>query len=92
MEFEWDEGKNSINRQKHRVDFVDAMRVFEDENMVSRLDGRNEYGEDRYQVLGRSYQNILFVVYTERHNDTIRIISARKVTRQEETAYLRGFW
>ncbi len=91
-EFEWDEGKNSINKNKHRIDFADASRVFYDENRVSKLDSRENYGEDRYQVIGMSYGTVLIVVYTERHGNTIRIISARRVTKQEENAYRRGMW
>ncbi|WP_083879529.1 BrnT family toxin [Geminocystis herdmanii] len=43
----------------------------------------NIYGEDRWQVLGEVYGIVLFVTYTILENDTIRLISARKATKQE---------
>ena len=86
-DFEWDESKNSINRSKHKVDFTDAMKVFFDEKRVTRVDSRVDYGEERYQVIGMTQQRILFVVYTERTENTIRIISARKATAKEKQYY-----
>lgn len=90
-DFEWDENKNSINRSKHKIDFADAIQVFFDERRVARLDDRNDYGEDRYQVIGMSHERILFVVYTERSENTIRVISARKANKKEQLVYERGF-
>lgn len=90
FEFEWDDVKNNINKNKHGIDFIDAIRVFYDEMKVTAYDARNEYGEDRYQVIGMSYERLLFVVYTERHENTIRIISARKADKRERDAYMRG--
>ena len=77
MEFEWDEDKNDVNIAKHGIDFRDAIRVFDDERCLTREDRRNDYGESRVQLLGAVQSHLLFVVYTERHGDTIRIISAR---------------
>jgi len=89
-DFEWDDNKNAINRGKHKIDFADAIQVFFDERKVSRLDTRHDYGEDRYQVIGMSNERVLFVVYTERHENTIRVISARKANKNEIQAYQRG--
>jgi uncharacterized DUF497 family protein len=88
--FEWDENKNALNRQRHKIDFADAIQVFFDAWRITRHDTRNNYGEDRYQVIGMAYERILFVVYTERHGNTIRIISARKATKRERNAYEHG--
>ena len=90
-DFEWDENKNIINKNRHKIDFADAIHVFFDDRRVTRLDNRNDYGEDRYQVIGMAYERVLFVVYTERTENTIRIISARKATKQERLAYERSF-
>ena len=86
-DFEWDEVKNSINKSKHKIDFTDAMKVFFDERRVTRIDNRVDYGEERYQVIGMTQQRVLFVVYTERSENTIRIISARKATKYEQQIY-----
>lgn len=90
MEFEWDDKKNDLNWAKHRVDFADAIYVFLDENRVEREDTRKNYGETRYQTIGYTEKGVLFVVFTERSGDIIRIISARKVSKREQKYYENG--
>ena len=91
-DFEWDESKNNINRAKHKIDFMDAVQVFFDEHRTSKIDSRHDYGESRYQVIGMSNERVLFVVYTERSENTIRVISARKANKKERAAYERGIF
>ncbi len=91
-DFEWDEKKNTINKFRHKIDFADAIQVFFDDWRITRHDNRGDYGEERYQVIGMAYERILFVVYTERRENTIRIISARKATKSERAAYEHGFF
>jgi len=86
VNFEWDETKNATNIVKHDVDFRDAIKVFDDEYRMERMD-HGDYGEIRMQVLGYTAFGILFVVYTEREGDTIRIISARAATKAEKKKY-----
>lgn len=87
MEFEWDEEKNRANIRKHDgISFEMAVRVFLDENRIEKYDARHSLDEDRYNVIGM-VENLLFVVYTERNDDTIRIISARKATKEECNEY-----
>ena len=90
MEFEWDEDKNDTNIAKHGIDFRDAIRAFDDGHCLTREDTRNNYGESRVQLLGATTSHVLFVVYTERHGDTIRIISARLATKSERKMYMSG--
>ena len=52
MTFEWDEAKNQANVRKHGVDFKTAKRIFEG-LVVTRVDQRKDYGEDRYITIGR---------------------------------------
>jgi len=88
MEFEWDEVKNVLNKQKHNVDFADAVHVFIDKRRVYRKDSRKNYGEDRYQTIGYTKFGMLMVVYTFRDNNgVIRLISARKANKREKRAY-----
>lgn len=44
MKFEWDEGKNKINLQKHGIDFNDVAELF-NQPMLVLLDSRDDYGE-----------------------------------------------
>ena len=85
-DFEWDERKNEANRLRHRLDFRNAVLVFEDIGRLRWLDNRKNYGEIRYQTIGRVLNNVLFVVYTIR-NGNIRIISARKADKKERSLY-----
>lgn len=85
MFFEWDEAKAAANWKKHRVDFKDAMRVFEDENRKKYYDAAHSDDEDRHITIGMA-DNVLFVVYAERR-ETVRIISARHANRRERRLY-----
>ncbi len=89
-DFEWDENKNNLNKFKHKIDFMDAIQVFYDDFRLTNLDDRHNYGENRYQVIGMAYSRVLFVVYTERSGNTIRVISARKANKRERAVYERG--
>lgn len=87
MEIEWDENKNAENIRKHGLDFVDAWQVFQNPLFV-KLDDREDYGEDRWIGIGMMSNGIVVVfVFTERDQETIRIISIRKATRYERTRY-----
>ena len=35
MDFEWDRDKATVNLQKHRIDFADAVTVFDDLNTIT---------------------------------------------------------
>jgi uncharacterized DUF497 family protein len=87
MEFEWDEQKAALNKVRHKVDFDAATLVFYDPHRIEVYDGRNDYGEDRWATIGFVCVALLYVVYTIRENEIIRIISARKANGQEQKQY-----
>ena len=88
MEYEWDPEKAQSNFVKHGIRFADAVGVFTDEYAVTVEDPDDE--EQRYMTLGLDLLfRIVVVVYTWR-NHTIRVISARKATRNERKEYLKG--
>lgn len=89
LQFEWDENKAQKNLRNHKVDFMTAIKVFNDPERIEFYDERHSVEEDRYAVLGMA-DDILFVVYTQRVN-RIRIISARMATRTEEEVYWNGY-
>jgi uncharacterized DUF497 family protein len=91
VQFEWDEAKNRINIRKHGIDFQDAIDVF-NHPVLTAIDQREEYGEDRWVALGWIAAVVGVVVYVERSEDVIRIISARKATRQELRHYKQRIW
>jgi uncharacterized protein len=83
MQFEWDEAKNIENIRKHEIDFADISAMFK-EDMLIELDNRLDYGEDRWVGIGFLGLGIAVVVWTERQEDIIRIISARRANRHEQ--------
>ena len=89
MKFEWDENKNSNNIMKHKVSFEEAMTVFKDKKAVLLYDEENSENEDRFNIIGISQMTrLLIVCHCYRESDTtIRIISARKPTREETVFY-----
>ena len=89
MRFEWDADKALINVAKHKVSFKEATEVFNDPHALEGYDTLHSTNETRFSIIGFSSQRLLFVVYTERSMDTIRIISARKVREAERKIYER---
>ncbi|MGB9154263.1 MAG: BrnT family toxin [Alphaproteobacteria bacterium] len=86
LKFEWDKTKAKDNYAKHGVSFDLAKKVFKDPFAVEFLDDREDYGEERFVILGMADGHIFYVAYTER-NETIRIISARRATKHEQETY-----
>jgi uncharacterized protein len=91
VRFEWDEVKNQINIRKHGIDFRDAVNVF-DHPVLTAMDQRQDYGEDRWIALGWMAAIVGVVVYVERSADVIRIISARKATKHEVKRFKQSVW
>ncbi|MGD2179810.1 BrnT family toxin [Lusitaniella coriacea] len=90
MKFEWDENKAARNLSKHGVEFEEAKTVFDDPLYIDFYDPDHSDEEERYLVVGESQRGRLLIVsYTER-KDSIRLISAREVTRSEREFYEEG--
>ncbi|MBD2412990.1 hypothetical protein FACHB389_28355 [Nostoc calcicola FACHB-389] len=87
MKFEWDENKAARNLLKHRVSFEEAKTLFDDPLYVDFYDPDHSENEEHYLIIGKSSRGRLLIMsYTER-GDSIRLISAREVTRSEREAY-----
>ena len=90
MRFEWDDAKNRSNRLKHSLGFELACRAFDDPFHRSVQD-RFVDGEERWQTIGLVHGVMLVLVAHTYHDDdagdVIRIISARRATRQERRLY-----
>ena len=93
IKFEWDEEKNEINKHKHGLSFEDAAEVFYDDNAVLFDDPDHSVGEERFLIIGMTDSHkICIVSHCYRDNDNIiRIISARKATKNEKNTYLKGW-
>ncbi|MDR0221736.1 MAG: BrnT family toxin [Lachnospiraceae bacterium] len=89
MIIRWNEYKAEINQKKHGVTFEEAATAFRDVNAQLYRDDEHSTDEDHFILLGYSViSRLLMVCHCYRDNDsTIRIISARKATRQERQKY-----
>jgi len=86
VKFDWDKNKNAINIKKHKIDFADVVDIF-NHPMLTMVDNRAVYDEERWIGIGWLKTLIGVVVYTKRVDNTIRIISARKATKHEVKRY-----
>jgi len=90
LRFEWDEAKRRSNLRRHGIDFADAERLFE--GLTDTLsDNRFEYGEERLLTYGLLRGEVVVIAHTER-GGTIRIISMRKATKNEEIQFFKNVW
>jgi len=88
MKFEWDPRKDAANRRKHGVGLREAATVFGDPFATTFQDIDHSISEQRFLTIGVSASGRLLVVaHKEEDEATIRIISARPVTRRERRFY-----
>lgn len=87
----YDGAKDAANQRKHGVSFKEAETTFDDSNAVFRFDAAHSTFEDRWIVLGFSSRHrILLVVHVRMQENVIRLISARRATRDEEQLYAKS--
>ena len=82
--FEWDENKRKYNLEKHKIDFIDAVAIFDDIDRIEYEDIKK--GETRNQTIGKVNDIVLFLMYTLRGKKK-RIISVRRASKNERKAY-----
>ena len=90
--FEWDPLKTKSNIKKHKISFERATEIFLDPYALSIFDKEHSIDEDRWITIGITKSDILIVVNHTFHTITkdsirIRIISARKATKNENKQY-----
>ena len=88
MRVEWDEEKNLSNLRRHSIRFEQAQDIFLSVgDYIEIFDEEHSEDEDRFIAIGPTQSGVVVVVWTERDDDTIRIISARWATRRETRLY-----
>ena len=85
MTYEWDPQKALSNLEKHKVDFADAVGVFEDSFAITIPDDRHE--EVRFVTMGTDFLGRLPVVAYTWRGENLRIISAREALPAERRQY-----
>lgn len=93
LRFEWDKNKAETNRSKHGISFEEATTVFRDPSaQIFEDEEHSIVNEQREIIVGHSIlKRLLMVVFVERWQDIIRIISARKATKRERDDYESNF-
>jgi uncharacterized DUF497 family protein len=87
IDIEWDSDKAGSNLKKHRVSFEEAVTALLDPRALAQEDTRSET-EARWVLIGMSSRpRLLTIVYTLRDGERIRLISARRATRNEASYY-----
>jgi uncharacterized DUF497 family protein len=84
----WDEAKNLANQRKHGVSFEEASKLFTSRvGYLEVFDEAHSDVEDRFIAIGPISRGLVLVVWVDREEGTIRIISARWATRREQGLY-----
>jgi putative transcriptional regulator len=68
-DFEWDDAKAALNLARHGVSFEVARLVFDDAFAVVREDRRQDYGEERFVLLGAAAPGCC--LYDARRSDDV---------------------
>ncbi|MGN8821669.1 BrnT family toxin [Atopobiaceae bacterium HCP3S3_A4] len=84
MRFEFDQRKNEVNQEKHHISFEEAAEIWNDPDLL--VLHAKKRGEKRLLAIGKAYTVLYSVIHTK-HEETIRIISARRATERERRAY-----
>ena len=90
LRFEWSSRKAAANLAKHGVSFEEAASVFADPLAYTFADPDHSIGEERQLTFGISEAGRLLAVISTERGHALRIVSARKATRQERGIYEEG--
>jgi uncharacterized DUF497 family protein len=85
--FEWDAAKAAANLREHRVAFEEALTVFADPLAAIHDDPDHSDAEVRELIVGTSAKGRLLIVSFTEVVESVRIISARRLTRRERRDY-----
>lgn len=84
MRVVWDDVKNRANIKKHGVSFEEASALFTGAgDYLELFDEAHSTDEDRFIAIGPVKAGLMLVVYAERDEETVRLISARWATKRE---------
>ena len=88
MQFAWDDAKDAENQRKHGVSFEEASELFRSGvDYLEIFDEEHSVTEDRFIAIGPIRRGVVLIVWTERDDEVVRIISARWATASERQQY-----
>jgi uncharacterized DUF497 family protein len=85
VKFEYDEKKSQINKEKHNIDFVEAQKLWQDEEALV-IPANIVDNEIRYALISKKLTKCFIAIFTIR-DDIYRIISVRRCRKNEEKNY-----
>jgi uncharacterized DUF497 family protein len=85
MDLEWDDEKRALTLTNRGLDFAHADKLFGGLTLTVE-DDRFDYGETRFQTIGRIGRKTVLVVWTPR-GEARRIISMRECNVRERERY-----
>jgi uncharacterized DUF497 family protein len=84
----WDEAKNLANQRNHGISFEEAAGLFASaSDYLEIFDEAHSDSEDRFIAIGPIARGLILIVWTDRDDETIRIISARWASTREQALY-----
>ena len=91
--YTWTDKKNKVNKLKHGFYFDEIEDVFDDPHLIEWYDMvHSSLDEDRYICLGCLHNTmVLYIVYEDRKNGDVQLISAREAEPQEERLYYEHY-
>jgi hypothetical protein len=87
MDFDFDASKSKANLKKHGIDFVEAQRLWEDEDRLE-IPARTE-DEPRYLLIAALGEKLWSACFTYRE-ERIRLNSVRRARKEERDLYYEG--
>ena len=88
MRVTWDRAKNLTNQKSHGISFHEASELFTSgTDYLELFDDAHSDDEDRFIAIGPIRRGLVLVVWTERDQDVVRIISARWATPPERALF-----
>ncbi len=84
VEWDTDKDKDKENREKHGLSFDEVTELFTSgADFLEIYDEEHSDEKDRFIAIGPTRVGVVEVIYTERQDDVIRLVSARKATKKE---------
>jgi uncharacterized DUF497 family protein len=85
VKFEYDEKKSRLNKEKHKIDFLEARKLWLNEEALV-VPANIVDGEIRYALISKLHSKCYVAIFTMRE-DVYRIISVRRCRKNEERHY-----
>ena len=88
MQFEFDPRKSKKNKEKHGIDFVEAQKLWEDEDRLE-TEARSD-DEPRLALIAMAEGKLWSAFFTYRGEPRVRLISVRRAREKAERLYYEG--